>query len=537
MRKPFHKSLLITLSVSGFLLSGCGGSDSPDMTVTEPPTPPPFQFTNSDFSGFASMTDIVEPGVYAYRPLTVNQDGGLFPKDGLVLISDTGRIVFADQESLGFARVQMMNGSLVATDFTYVTDSPAGEGVLGQPTVDIVEQTLRARPDPLTPAPEILSGTVEDEAGQLVESYQVQQGQANEDVSLAEIADTYRFNRPDNGATTFEITSDGAVIGSDTSGCSWSGILFLPSDSSQIMEGELTAENCGSSKTATGPTRDGRYVTLGFYDSTQEIISLYLLSDDYATRFVARSDSYVPPVIPEPFKFVSDNNEIEPSVTSKLTPGVFDVSMKKLDADGKFEAPVTAKAYLSSTGRMFVNHPEFNLFTRIKVNNTNNFSASAALAGEPGYSYDAVDKIFRGVPDIQGSVESREGELLYRYSMTPNPIAGGTVVTLPTIAGMYSETTPNGITTNFVIDDTGELTGSDTTGCFFDGRLLLPDPTDNAKSVVEVAFTAYGCGATPDIKADARNGKFNGVGYYQPDLDSLTFGYANSHTTGLFDSK
>jgi hypothetical protein len=540
MKKQFRNSLLISLSATTILLSGCGENDSPEITVSDPPPEPPFQFTNADSEITVGLSDIVTPGVYAYQPVTANQGDGLFPSSGVALISNTGRIVFADENSSGFARVRATEGSLLATDFIYVTDAPDGESILGQPTVDIIDQDLRARPDPLTPAPEILSGTIENEAGELVESYQVTEGQANSSVTLVEIANTYRFSRPDNGTTTFQIDTDGSLTGSDSSGCSWSGTLGIPNPNSQLIEASLSASNCGSSTTATGPTRDGSYAALGHYDSVQEALSLYMLSDDYATRFVAQSDTYVsppPPVEPAPFAFVSENNEIEPSVQSRLTPGFFDVQVEQLGTGGSFDAPVSAEAYLSATGRIFVDHPEFHAFARISVNNTNNFAVPMAVAPKPNTSYDQVDETLRGIPDIQGNIEDSGGDLLYRYSMTPSPEAGGTAVNLIDVAGMYSQTSGNGITTNFVITDAGELSGSDTTGCSFDGDLFLPDPSGNALSIIEVDFTASGCGATPNLSSGDRDGDYNGVGYYQPDLETLTFGLVNQNVTGLFVSE
>jgi hypothetical protein len=537
MSKPFRQTLLIALPASGLLVSGCGGSDSPETTVAEPPPQPPYEFTNLDSAQSPGLTDIVAPGVYAYRPVTVNQSGGLFPDNGVVLISDSGRVVVADESSAGFTRVEATNGSLVGTDFTYVTDAPENEASLGVPTVDVQQQDFRARPDALTPAPEVLSGTIENEAGQLVESYQVQEGRANAGVALADIADTYRYSRPDGGTTTFQVAADGELTGSDTSGCSWSGSLRLPNEASQIIEASLVAETCGSSVTATGPTRDGNYAALGFYDSAQQTLSLYMLSDDYATRFVAQSDSYVPPVTPDPFEFVSDNNEVEPSVQSRLTPGVFDADIEELGTGGSFDPAVSAVAYLSATGRIFIDHPDFFLFSRIQVNNTDNFGATAALATKPNTTYNAVDEVLRGIPDIEGNIEDSSGDLLYRYSMTPSPEAGATPVTLADIAGMYSQTSSEGLTTTINIDSSGGMSGSDSTGCVFSGNLFLPDASGNALSVIEVDYTASGCGATPNFNANSRDGDYNGVGYYQPDVQTLTFGYANSNIVGLFDSQ
>jgi hypothetical protein len=539
MRKPLSKTLLLALPASGLLLTGCGGSDSPETNVAEPPPAPPFEFTNADFNESESVPDIVTPGVYAYSPVTVGQNGGLFPNNGVVLISDTGRVVVAGEQSAAFARVEAVDGSLVAPDFTYVTDAPDDEAALGQPTVDILDQVFRARPDPLTPPPEVLSGTIEDEAEQLVESFQVQLGQTNAGVSFADIAGTYRFSRPDNGTTTFQIASDGEITGSDTSGCSWVGLLRLPNSGSQLLEASLDAQNCGSSVTATGPTRDGAYAALGFYDATQETVSLYMLSDDYATRFVAQSDSYVPPVVPAPFAFVSENNELEPSVQSRLTPGVFDAQIEELatGGEGTFEPAVAADAFLSPTGRIFINHPDFFLFSRIQVNNTDNFGASAALATKPNTTYNAVDEIFRGIPDIEGNIEDNGGDLLYRYSMTPSLVESGTAATMADVAGSYSETGANGITTNILVYNSGNFTGSDSTGCVFSGELFFPDQTGNALNIIEVDYTASGCGATPNLNAGARDGEYNGVGYYQLDLGTLTFGYANTNITGLFESQ
>jgi len=80
-------------------------------------------------------------------------------------------------------------------------------------------------------------------------------------------------------------------------------------------------------------------------------------------------------------------------------------------------------------------------------------------------------------------------------------------------------------TTTFTIGSQGGLSGSDSTGCVFDGQVSIRTSNTN---VFDVTFDATNCGATPTASPSERNGRYNGLGSYDSINLRISFMSANS---------
>ncbi|MDX1561211.1 MAG: hypothetical protein R3193_20045 [Marinobacter sp.] len=80
-------------------------------------------------------------------------------------------------------------------------------------------------------------------------------------------------------------------------------------------------------------------------------------------------------------------------------------------------------------------------------------------------------------------------------------------------------------TTSFTIGSQGGLSGSDSTGCVFDGEVNIQASNVN---VFDVTFEATNCGANSTSSPSERNGRYNGVGSYDSTNSRISFMSANS---------
>lgn len=80
-------------------------------------------------------------------------------------------------------------------------------------------------------------------------------------------------------------------------------------------------------------------------------------------------------------------------------------------------------------------------------------------------------------------------------------------------------------TTSFTIGSQGGLSGSDSTGCVFDGEISIQASNVN---VFDVTFDASNCGATTTSSPSERNGRYTGVGSYNSVNFVISFMSANS---------
>lgn len=89
-------------------------------------------------------------------------------------------------------------------------------------------------------------------------------------------------------------------------------------------------------------------------------------------------------------------------------------------------------------------------------------------------------------------------------------------INLDLISGTYlfekSQNPSGNFDVSYTVDANGELTGSDGTGCAFNGEVTIPD----AKlSIVEVEYTAANCGDDDKFTGEERNGDYSGLGAYE----------------------
>ncbi|PCM45808.1 hypothetical protein [Marinobacter sp. ANT_B65] len=98
-------------------------------------------------------------------------------------------------------------------------------------------------------------------------------------------------------------------------------------------------------------------------------------------------------------------------------------------------------------------------------------------------------------------------------------------ITMSALTGTYSMSDPEVYPTTVTVAEDGTITGSDTTGCAFNGSVSIPDTKYN---VFEVSYKASNC-------ADSlRNGQFFGLGAYDPELMELEFAGTDREVTAVF---
>ena len=85
---------------------------------------------------------------------------------------------------------------------------------------------------------------------------------------------------------------------------------------------------------------------------------------------------------------------------------------------------------------------------------------------------------------------------------------------MPTLSGTYTGTrNPGSITTTLTVNSEGVVTGSDTTGCVFNGAAQI---TSETVGVFEIQANVANCTATTAASGAERNGEYVGVGDYRP---------------------
>ncbi|NMT63651.1 hypothetical protein [Marinobacter orientalis] len=104
-------------------------------------------------------------------------------------------------------------------------------------------------------------------------------------------------------------------------------------------------------------------------------------------------------------------------------------------------------------------------------------------------------------------------------------------VTLEAVSGTYTMDEAGFYTSSVTISSDGSVTGSDETGCVFNGTLTIPDTAIN---IFEVTYTASNCGDTTIATGSERDGSFAGVGAYDPSLGEISFAGRNGVVAGLF---
>ncbi|MCM0613387.1 hypothetical protein KFJ24_12970 [Marinobacter sediminum] len=104
-------------------------------------------------------------------------------------------------------------------------------------------------------------------------------------------------------------------------------------------------------------------------------------------------------------------------------------------------------------------------------------------------------------------------------------------ITLSDISGTYTMDEPGYLTSSVTIASDGTVTGSDQTGCVFNGQITIPDQSIN---VFEVDYSSSNCGSLSYASASDRNGDFSGIGSYDPSLQELEVVSRNGKIASIF---
>lgn len=516
------------------LLAGCGGDDSPDVAEFTPPPEVPVEpafFHNGDLSEETSLTGVIPTGVYrvALSEVTSASDTDRVESLGTALISRTGRVALALDEGTrsAFARISLdSQGTFEARLLD--TDNDFDENLLVRGSRDRVSTSSGIR----------ISGTIVGETNEtLLGTYQLDKQAAPSTLTtLANIAGTYRSSS--EGVTTgLTLSSTGELTGSDTGGCQYAGTIVIPNSVENVIEMEFEAEGCGPTETITGPARDGTYFALATLDRDQSRLLLLAGNENVAVRFsgldvdVAEANPPEPEISPV---FVSSNLDTDPSVVSRLSPGVYDYEnitpMAPPEEGDEIPTPELGEAILSPTGRLVFATNYRTLGARVTVSDVATFRSPATERLQPITEdedreldpstrvevFGTPDTSSEGPDQVVGSFLN-EGQLRNRFRLSRNNLGSDAGVTETQLAGLYQQSLPGGFVTTLNItkgssDGPGEatLSGSDTTGCSYNGRAVIPDPAVN---VVELRFTIGGvCTPSPFLPNSDRTGTYNAVG-------------------------
>lgn len=519
------------------LLAGCGSDDSPDISEFVPPpeeeVPPPPEptFANGDLQPEPSLVGEIPDGVYRVSLSEVDgtSTGNRVESLGTALISDTGRIAVALDQDNRTAVVRIALDEQGDFEARWLdTQNNFGEDILVRGSRDRVSGSTGVR----------VSGTLVGRDNQtLLGTYQLdKQARDGQVTRPADVAATYRTTI--EGVTTaFELRSDGTVVGTDTSGCEFVGQFVVPEPQENLIEMQLEADRCGPTETITAPERNGTYFALATLDREQSSLFMLAANDNVALRFFGR-DVSVPVVQPPepvgPPVFVSDNLENDPSVESRLSPGVYqyaDITPQEPPEDGEVAPiPDSGVAYLSSTGRLVFQTRFRTLGARVTVSDAATFRSPASERLEPIPEdedrepeastqvevFGTPDTSSGGAEQIVGSILN-EGSLRNRFRLSRNASASDSGLSDSDIVGIYQQRQAGGFNTTLTItqgsgDGPGEATlnGSDTTGCIYNGDVKIPDATAN---VVEMRFTLSGtCTPNPQFPDVDRSGTYNAIG-------------------------
>lgn len=229
-------------------------------------------------------------------------------------------------------------------------------------------------------------------------------------------------------------------------------------------------------------------------------------------------DTSVQEIPVPPYTFATGDMEIPPSAVGELSVGIYQFTATNPIADDDPGSP--GIALISPTGRLAIVTGSLVDGTRIK---TANDSFDSALQLTEG-SDSAENVTIKGQPKAGSSVPTIDGTLvdgedhLTTYEMTYNQQVSKTPIGLAEIAGTYVQSTPDGITKRISVSAEGLLTGSDTTGCYFDGAISTPQPGVN---LLEAKYSASNCGASNTQTIEERNGTFFSLGYAAPSEYSI----------------
>lgn len=517
------KALWLAIIGAPILLAGCGGGDSPDVSLDEnqpapnapePEAPPePVLFTNGNSSLEPTLQGQIETGSYR---LTVI-DTGDNESAGIALVSDTGRVVYALEDRLAFARLQLnasdrFDAILLDTDAAELNQSRRTQG----------GRDSAASNDELT-----VAGTIiDDDTQRLIETFRFEKQSSNDTTFTAsDLAGTFRETGEAGITTNFTISADGTLSGTDSTGCQFNGLTFIPTPSENLFEAAYTASGCGPSVEVTGQQRDGNYRALGRLDQVANSLTLFSANEAVGARFAGTDiNAPVTPPPPGPPEFVSENVDPNPTVLASLNPGVFDYSdipLEEVDPDNppELEAGVMI---VSPTGRIGAVTDRRVIVTKVNVSDVDTFRfplAQAEFVDAPTPSdaeeiFGTPNNTSSGASEIIGSLLDGDEELVNRYLATRDDAESTSTLSAgdpSPVAGIYTENLTNGqISTTWTIATDGTMTGSDNTGCVFNGQTFVPTSDLN---VIEFRYTAANCTASNTETGAERDGTYNAVAY------------------------
>jgi len=513
-------ALAATMAV---LLAGCGGGDSDDPSLGESSGPivPDTEsnerlFSTGDLSTEPSLGSEIPVGVYRYTAVEPQSGTELV---GVGIISDTGRIALALQDRLSFARIELdeddrFENLLEDTQFT----DALSLSITGRRDLGVLEGENPR-----------ISGTFLDvDLDVLTLNYRLDlQDSDGDSFGLADLQGTYSGVDDEGSGTVVSIDDTGNLIGSDTSGCDFEGTIRIPDANQEVFEAKYTLANCGPTVTLTGSQRDGDYFAVGRIEDSFRSITMFGSNGEVGSRFTGSSTASEDQILDEEVPpFVSDEFDQQTSISAKLEPGIYNYTDIPL---GNTPPPVVESGilYVSDTGRLaLVTDSRFGV-ARVRVSDVDTFLNNLFQIGAPGATTagTAAEAIF-GTPNntsggdftIAGSLLDREGELVNRYEAvrdtTNDAFFSSTPLTVTRLAGTYSGTrNPGAITTTINVAPTGEVTGSDTTGCVFNGTANV---NTGESGIFEFRLTVSNCSASTEASGAERNGIYNAVGDIVP---------------------
>lgn len=242
-----------------------------DINAPEPepePEPEPDidadQFVSSDFTVESSVVARLSVGVFGYEDLPIEVTGGSEPLEtGKAFVSSTGRVFAATPKRRFFSR------GVVNETNTFIDDVTQTQ-VSIDTQIDPVS-VIRMIPGDDSGTP-VLFGSLEDAEGNLRVRYKLSPDETASlpDGGLLEfsaLSGTYVETAAGGINTEFTIDSEGALTGSDTTGCVFLGQAHIPDPAINLIEARFDAANCGASPEASAAERNQTFNAIGTVSS------------------------------------------------------------------------------------------------------------------------------------------------------------------------------------------------------------------------------------------------------------------------------
>lgn len=529
-------------------LTACGGSDGPEQKDIQPLPEIVYEFSSGDLDVEPSMAGAIPAGVYQFTmqssapdpdapepdPDATEPDLSGEDKAGVAIISPSGRITYVTTNENAVARIKVtageqFNAELQSTAergyYGLAEDEQAAEGQTWQIKGgrDRLEEAGAAK----------ISGTIIDTVdGSLIDIFRMVRNNdiSDELIDLNSTAATYRDSADSGITTTLTVAADGGLAGSDTTGCQYTGTVLTPDPGVNVLEAKYEVSSCGPNTNISADKRNGKFYALGYVNTDEHKLTLFGSSDAIAIRFTGTDIDTPPPETPQEIDFVGSNLETNSQVESTFNPGIYSFAEIVIpvpapvpdadpdaDPDAGAEATESGFAILSPTGRLAINTDKRFIYSQIRVSETLTFTAdSYDYERDPDNAAENPAATIFGAPEIGntpfsivGSLIAEDGTLANRYRLTREEALSAENNTPSSLAGSYTSQWSAGITTTVTMGSEGTFSGSDTTGCNYNGEFIVPDQTLN---IIEARFEATGCTASFSATGEERNGTYNALG-------------------------